>query len=303
MKSYFLSIFLCIFLAVGPVYGSGSDAATANTEASQSVAITESSDKPTIETPDTTEDPFEEEYENGDYTDGANAASKEERVEIADPLEPFNRAMFHFNDKFYFWLLKPVAQGYKEVVPEPARISVKNFFSNLGFPIRFLSCLLQADFSGAATEAGRFSINTIWGIGGLMDPASSRELDLKKQDTDIGLTLASYGVGHGFYLVWPFLGPSSPRDTIDLAGRFLLNPLSYITPWYYPLGIKALDVVNVTSLSIGDYESLKEAAIDPYVALRDAYIQYRQKQIKRKNDKVGTTNPQLEENPTKSGAY
>ncbi|NTW78503.1 MAG: VacJ family lipoprotein, partial [Syntrophaceae bacterium] len=201
------------------------------------------------------------------------------------------------------WMLKPVAQGYKEVVPEPARISVKNFFSNLGFPIRFLSCLLQADFSGAATEAGRFGINTIWGIGGLMDPASSKELDLKKQDTDLGLTLATYGVGHGFYLVWPVFGPSSPRDTIDLAGRYFLNPLSYITPWYYPAGTRALDVVNATSLSIGDYESLKDAAIDPYVALRDAYVQYRYKQIKRKNAKNEATKPQLEGNLKKSYAY
>ncbi|MEN6374284.1 MAG: VacJ family lipoprotein [Smithella sp.] len=304
MKSYLLSIFLFIFLAVGPVHGAGTDAAQANTETSPSIVVVGETVETTTEAPDKTADPFQEEYENGEYTDnGANAASKEEKLEIADPLEPFNRAMFHFNDKLYFWMLKPVAQGYKEVVPEPVRISFKNFFSNLGFPIRFLSCLFQADFSGAATEAGRFGVNTIWGIGGLMDPAASKELDLQKQDTDLGLTLASYGVGHGFYIVWPLFGPSSPRDTIDLAGRYFLNPLSYITPWYYPLGTKALDVVNATSLSIGDYESLKEAAIDPYVALRDAYIQYRKKQIKRKNNKAGAAGVQLEGNLTKSGAY
>jgi phospholipid-binding lipoprotein MlaA len=127
-----------------------------------------------------------------------------------------------------------------------------------------------------------------------MDPAASKDLDLRKQDTDLGLTLASYGVGHGFYIVWPLLGPSSPRDTIDLAGKYFLNPLSYITPWYYPAGTKTLEVVNATSLSIGDYESLKEAAIDPYVALRDAYIQYRQKQIKRTNGNSKTTQQQVQ---------
>ena len=303
MKSYFLSIFIIIILAVGPVYGAESADAPANKETSQSVVVADEVNEPAAETPDTTADPFEEEYQNGEYTDTGKYPSKEERVEIADPLEPFNRAMFHFNDKLYFWMLKPVAQGYKEVVPEPARISVKNFFSNLGFPVRFLSCLLQANFSGAAAEFGRFGVNTIWGIGGLMDPASSKELDLKKQDTDLGLTLATYGVGHGFYLVWPVFGPSSPRDTIDLAGRYFLNPLSYITPWYYPLGTRALNVVNATSLSIGDYESLKEAAIDPYVAMRDAYIQYRQKKIKRKSTKTETTGPQLEGTLTKSYAY
>ena len=299
MKSYLLSIFLFIFLAGGPVYGSDSIAAPANTKASQAVAVADEVNEPAAETADTTADPFEEEYQNGEYAD---AITKEEKVEIADPLELFNRAMFQFNDKLYFWMLKPVAQGYKEVVPEPARISVKIFFTIRGFPVLFHSGLLQADFSGAATEAGRFGVNTIGGIGGLMDPASSKKLDLKMQDTDLGLTLASYGVGHGFYLVWPVFGPSSPRDTIDLAGKYFLNPLSYITPWYYPTGTKVVEVVNRTSLSIGDYESLKEAAIDPYVAMRDAYIQYRKKQIKRKNNKAGAAGVQLEQNLTKSGA-
>jgi phospholipid-binding lipoprotein MlaA len=209
----------------------------------------------------------------------------EEVVTIADPLEPFNRAMYHFNDKLYFWMLKPVAQGYGKVVPEIARISVKNFFSNLGFPVRFLSCLLQADFRAAATEIGRFSINTIWGIGGLMDPAASKDLDLRKQDTDLGLALAYYGVGHGFYIVWPVLGPSSPRDSVEIVGDYFLYPVSYINPWYYWLGTKSLEIVNDTSLRIGDYESLKDAAIDPYVAFRDAYLQYRLKKVKGRNIK------------------
>jgi phospholipid-binding lipoprotein MlaA len=99
-------------------------------------------------------------------------------VEIAT-LEPFNRAMFHFNDKLYFWVLKPVAQGYQKVVPEAPRVGVNNFFSNLKFPIRFVSSLLQADFSGAATELGRFAVNTIWS-GGLLDPASSKQLISQK---------------------------------------------------------------------------------------------------------------------------
>ena len=88
-----------------------------------------SSDKPI--------DAIDDEYKDDENLDYADDTFKEERVEIADPLEPFNRAMHHFNDKLYFWALKPVAQGYKIVVPEPARISVKNFFSNLGFPCPF----------------------------------------------------------------------------------------------------------------------------------------------------------------------
>jgi len=233
--------------------------------------------------------PESESNADEEFSDEINAG---EAVTIADPLEPFNRAMYHFNDKLYFWLLKPVARGYSKVVPERARVSVDNFFSNLGFPARFLNCLLQADFRGAATEFGRFSINTIWGIGGLMDPAAGNDLDLRKQDTDLGLTLAYYGVGHGFYFVWPVFGPSSPRDSLATLGDYFLYPVSYINPWYYWLGAKSLQMVNETSLRIGDYESLKNAAIDPYVAIRDAYLQYRLKKVKGRIAKTETTKTQ-----------
>ena len=213
--------------------------------------------------------------------------TQEERAPaIADPIEPFNRSMFEFNDKLYFWLLKPVAQGYKAVVPEEARVSVKNFFSNLGFPIRFVSCLLQADVNCAATEVGRFTVNTVWGIGGLMDPAASKDLNLQKQDVDLGQTLGVWGVGQGFYIVWPLLGSSSARDSIDIVGEYFLYPPSYmslIAPWYVWPVVRSYEEVNRTSLRIGDYEALKSAAIDPYVAVRDAYVQYRWKKIKLKS--------------------
>ena len=206
-------------------------------------------------------------------------ARDEEAAMIADPLEPFNRAMHLFNDKLYFWALKPVSQGYNKVVPEKARVSVKNFFSNLGFPVRFVSCLFQADFSGAAAELGRFTVNTVWGVGGLLDPSSSQQLNLPKRDADIGQTLGFYGLGQGFYIVWPVLGPSSARDSAGIVGDFFLYPVSYIRPWYDWLAVRAYQEVNDTSLRIGDYESLKDMAIDPYVALRDAYSQYRQKKV------------------------
>ena len=220
--------------------------------------------------------------ENLDYKDEPFA---EEQVTIADPIEPFNRAMYQVNDKMYFWLLKPVAQGYKVVVPEPARISVKNFFSNLRYPVRLVSCLLQTDFDGAATETGRFVINTVWGIGGLMDPAASPELALEKQDTDLGQTLGVYGVGHGFYIMWPFFGPSSPRDSVDLIGNQVLYPLSFLNIWYTSFITKPVEVINATSLRIGDYETLVGAAIDPYLAIRNAYIQYRMKDVKARKAK------------------
>jgi phospholipid-binding lipoprotein MlaA len=285
MKRFSCLILIAVLLVIGCAHNSNrttSTQQTANVSSAPQDAKAAVSEKEPQAKQAEASPPAGNKIESDD--DYLNDINDEEIITIADPLEPFNRAMYVFNDKLYFWVLKPVAQGYSKVVPEPARISVKNFFTNLGFPIRFVSFILQADLSGAATEFGRFGINTIWGIGGLMDPAGG-EINLAKQDTDFGLTLGYYGVGHGFYIVWPVLGPSSPRDSVDIVGEYFLHPVSYINPWYAWLPVKSLDVVNATSLRIGDYESLQDAAIDPYVAVRDAYIQYRLKKIKGKNIK------------------
>jgi phospholipid-binding lipoprotein MlaA len=92
-------------------------------------------------------------------------------------------------------------------------------------------------------------------------------------------------VGHGFYIVWPFLGPSSPRDSVDIAGEYVLDPLSYFTPWYTSLGKRPLKMINNASLSLGDYEAVIEAAIDPYIAIRNGYIQYRMKEVQARRDR------------------
>ena len=229
--------------------------------------------------------------ETADRKDNPGNGAEEEIAAISDPLESFNRAMFDFNDKLYFWVLKPVARGYKKVLPEAPRVGVNNFFSNLRFPIRFVSSLLQADFSGAATELGRFAVNTIWGVGGLLDPASSKQLNIPKNEADLGQTLGVYGLGQGFYIVWPILGPYSARDSIGIVGNYFLYPVSYITPWYDALAVSAYEEVNDTSLRIGDYEFIKEAAIDPYVALRDGYAQYRQKKVEKRRGKPEPPKP------------
>jgi phospholipid-binding lipoprotein MlaA len=299
MKSYLTLIVLFLFLTAGCAHspGSSSTALPQTKSSPQPILLASNTDRIPAKSPGKPVDAIEDEYKDDQNLGYANDTFKEERVEIADPLEPFNRAMHQFNDKLYFWALKPVAQGYKKVIPEPARISVKNFFSNLGFPNRFLSCLLQTDFSGAATEFGRFTINTIWGIGGLLDPSSNKELDLQKQDTDMGQTLGVYGVGQGFYIVWPVLGPSSPRDSIDIVSEYFLYPVSYIYPLYVWLGVRGYQEVNDTSLRIGDYEALNDAAIDPYVAFRDAYIQYRLKKVKARKAKLAPFKPQEVNSP------
>lgn len=194
-----------------------------------------------------------------------------EQEELSDVLEPVNRAFFHFNDKLYFWVLKPAARGYKAVVPEPARVGVRNFFYNLAFPIRFVNCLLQGKGEGAANELGMFMVNTVFGIAGFLDVIPD---DVKSHKEDLGQTFGRYGIGPGFYIVWPFLGPSTVRDSIGMAGDGFLNPFNYLDFWYNA-GARAYDAVNETSLRIGEYEALKRAAIDPYVALRNAYHQNR----------------------------
>jgi phospholipid-binding lipoprotein MlaA len=209
---------------------------------------------------------------------GENDYEDTENYQIADPLYYWNTAMYHFNDKFYFWLMKPVAQGYTAIAPEPVRIAVSNFFQNLTTPIRFAGNLLQLKLKNAGDELVRFVTNSTQGLGGFMDVARSH-YGISTHDEDIGQALGSYGIGHGFYLVWPFFGPSSLRDTFGLAGDTLLNPVTYVNPAEAAVGIRAYDMVNETTFHIGDYEAMKDAAIDPYVSMRNGYLQHRSKQV------------------------
>ena len=277
LKRLSFLVFLLTFLAAGCAHRS-----SPVSPLPQLVKVVSNSEQIPLKSPEGSVTSGNESADRKENPGNGEEGEEEEIATIPDPLESFNRAMFRFNDKLYFWVLKPVAQGYKKVVPEAPRVGVKNFFSNLKFPIRFVSCLLQADFSGAATEFGRFAVNTIWGVGGLSDPASSKQLNIPKNEADLGQTLGVYGLGQGFYIVWPILGPYSARDSIGIAGDYYLYPVSYITPWYDRLAVSAYEGVNDTSLRIGDYEFIKEAAIDPYVALRDAYSQYRQKKVEER---------------------
>lgn len=220
---------------------------------------------------------IEAEFQDDDL-DFLDEEEEQEILRVADPLAPWNRLMYHFNDKFYFWVLKPVTQGYKAVTPTLMRTGVKNFFHNLIYPIRLVSCLAQGKMRAAGTETERFLTNTFAGILGFGDPAR-HELDMLPHDEDLGQTFGYHGIGNGIYLVWPILGPSTLRDTVGFVGDRFLNPVAYVDPTALSIGISAYKTVNETSFRIGDYESLKEAAIEPYDAIRDAYIQYRQKKV------------------------
>jgi len=160
---------------------------------------------------------------------------------VSDPFEGFNRISFEFNDRFYFWILKPVAQGYSYVFPQDIRVVIRNFFRNLSTPIRVVNALLQGKFSGAATEVARFGINTTAGVLGL-DDVARREFHLESTNEDLGQTLGYYGVDNGFYVVWPFLGPSSLRDTVGFWG------ISSLNPWITYLRLKQQQVSGLMSL-------------------------------------------------------
>jgi len=203
-----------------------------------------------------------------------------EEESIADPLEQWNRIVFTFNDRFYYWLFKPVAKGYNAVFPEPVRVSVHNLFDNISVPVRFVNCLLQGKLESAGIELARFTVNSSLGFAGLFDVAKN-SLNLRRQEEDTGLTLGFYGIGAGPYIIWPFIGPSSLRDTIGLIGDGFLTPLDYVTPWQDAFALESTDYFTDNALHLGDYEDLTESAIEPYIALRDAYAQHRKSLIRK----------------------
>ena len=198
---------------------------------------------------------------------------------VADPFEGVNRAVFAFNDKLYFYVLKPVARFYR-VVPERVRVSVGNFFTNITAPIRVVNNTLQGKIGPAGGELMRFVINTTVGIGGLFDPAT-RYAAIPKSNEDFGQTLGRYGIGPGPYLVLPMLGPSNVRDGVGWAVDLFLDPLLYLVqgPEYW--AASGTSTVNTVSLDKDTYEGIKRDALDPYLFVRDAYTQHRAGKIER----------------------
>ncbi len=204
----------------------------------------------------------------------------EKQIKIADPLEPFNRLMFNINDGLYFLVVKPVTGLYTEITPKPVKLGLRNFFNNLITPIRFVNCHLQGKTAAADIELKRFLINSSFGILGFGDPAKDQHGLKSPPKEDLGQTLATYGVGDGFYIVWPLLGPSTVRDSVGMVGGMFLNPVYYVESTEAAIAISAVKLTNESSFHLGEYEEFKSDAVDPYVALREIYIQYRHKQIK-----------------------
>jgi len=201
-----------------------------------------------------------------------------------DPWEGVNRATFEFNDGFDNVLMRPLAEGYRFVLPSPARTAVANFFSNLNDPWVALNQLMQGKVERAIDDLGRFVWNSTFGLIGLIDVAS--DMGLQKHKEDFGQTLAVWGVDFGPYFVLPILGPSSVRDTGGLA----VDAFAYL-PWQIPKwadfdhrvtwqwSLTGLDLVQTRASLLDATDLLEQAALDRYAFLRNAYFQRRRNLI------------------------
>jgi phospholipid-binding lipoprotein MlaA len=198
--------------------------------------------------------------------------------ETWDPFEPFNRAMFSFNETFDQWLLKPVAKSYDWVMPDVAKQGVGNFFSNLVQPRVAVNDLLQGKFAQSGRDAGRFLVNSTVGILGLVDVAKSVGLEPKEEDW--GQTFAVWGMRDGPYFVWPIIGPRYARDTLGFGFDWLSNPVTYVNPSAASWELWGLDIVDTRARFLPAEKVLKQAmGEDKYIFIREAYRQRRRNLI------------------------
>jgi phospholipid-binding lipoprotein MlaA len=200
-----------------------------------------------------------------------------------DPLEGLNRAVFGVNQAVDTVVVRPVAQVYRAVVPDPLQYNVRSFLRNLRSPVIIANNLLQGDMDGAGRAFERFFINTIVGVGGIADVAAELRPELRYESEDFGQTLAVWGVDPGPYLVLPILGPSNARDAVGTAVDALSDPVSWVLyandlQWvdYVRYGVTLVDA-RVQTLDTTD--ELEASSVDYYATVRSLYDQYRKGQI------------------------
>jgi phospholipid-binding lipoprotein MlaA len=225
------------------------------------------------------DDPFADDAGNGSDLEEDDPFADEEK-EVANMPDPFerwyNRPVYAFNDHFYEYFMRPVAQTYKDIMAENFRIMIRNLYNVITFPIRLVSSLLQFKLEKSGRVISRVVINCTLGFLCMVDVADG-EFGIKPVDEDFGQVLGYYGIPSGPYLVIPLLGPSSLRDGVGRAVDALLNPLFWLVPDFATgAGITSEQMVNETSFYIEDIKALKESAIDPYISLRDFYNQRRE---------------------------
>ena len=201
--------------------------------------------------------------------------------ENSDPLEGMNRAIYSFNEVVDGSILKPVAKGYKAIMPNLAVKGVNNFYNNLRDIVTVANDLLQLKIEHAAHDSGRVLVNSTVGILGFIDIHSMSGGERRKED--FGQTLGHYGIGHGAYLVLPFLGPSSLRDGLGLAtDTILIDPIGYVYDVRTRNQMRVVQIVDKRAELLHASDILGGASLDPYAFQRDAYMQYREALV---NDK------------------
>jgi len=214
-----------------------------------------------------------------------------------DPLEPMNRAMYKFNDTVDTNIAVPIAKGYQKITPTPMRTAISNFFSNLGDLGNMANNLLQLRITDATQDLMRVAMNSVFGVAGLIDIATPA--GLPKHHQDFGLTMARWGMPSGPYLVLPVFGPSTIRDGVGRAVDVRFNLLNYIEPAARnPMYIAQF--ISARSDLLGATDLLKQAALDPYSFVRDAYLQQR-KSLTYRGQSASATPPNYTE-PGESGA-
>ncbi len=195
-----------------------------------------------------------------------------------DPLEGLNRGIYKFNDTVDKAAIKPIAGAYKAVLPSPVRTGVNNFFANIGTVVTIINDLLQFKLDKAMDDTGRLAINTTFGIGGLVDWASMDGIEERKED--FGQTLATWGWKDSAYLVLPFFGPSTLRDTGGLiVDSAAFDPIGYVDDARDRNQILLTKFIDTRASYLPGSDLLDEAALDPYAFMRDAYMQRRNTQI------------------------
>lgn len=198
-----------------------------------------------------------------------------------DPIEDFNRGIFWFNNHLDEYMLEPLAQGYRDVLPDEARTGIGNFFLNLRYPSYLVSDICQGKFEQALDHTGRFLINSTIGIAGFIDFA--KDMGLPDHDEDFGITLAYHGVPAGPYLMLPILGPSNVRDGVGRIVDAFLDPIGWVrytnlsssTQLAIAGGALGLKLIHTRSGLLQAIDTAKESSLDYYGFMQGAYYQHR----------------------------
>lgn len=211
----------------------------------------------------------------------ASAPATSDPSQPNDPLESMNRGIFSFDQKVDRYLVKPSAQAYVDVVPEPARNGMHNFLTNLDLPVTFANDVLQGEVDRAGQTFGRFTINSTIGVGGILDLATP--MGIPYHSEDFGQTLAVYGVPEGSYLVLPFFGPDPPRDLAGQVADVFLDPFTYVKlreHGWYSFGRAYFSLLDLRSRNLGTLEGIERSSVDYYASVRSLYRQLRNNEIR-----------------------